>query len=130
MYFKNGKLILSKSGGGRKLAFAVTGGALITASVGSMIAYLSRRKEDQDVGVGMLLGAVAGLTAGILLAYEPERRARRNVVVDQMFDEDDAEVANRRIDQVLNKPAESGAKSASHRKTIEVDEEATLEDFI
>ena len=77
-----------------KLVFAATGGALITASVGSMVAYLSRKKEDQDVGVGMLLGAVAGLTAGILLAYEPERRARRRVVVDQMFDEDDAQVAD------------------------------------
>ena len=113
-----------------KLTFAVTGSALITASVGSMIAYLSRKKEDQDVGVGMFLGAVAGLTAGILLAYEPERRARRRVVVDQMFDEDDAEVANRRISEVLNKPEESGAKPKSHRRAIEVDEEASLEDFI
>ena len=130
MYWKNGKSIFAKSGATRKLVFAVTGGALITASIGSMIAYLSRKKEDQDVGVGMLLGAVAGLTAGILLAYEPERQARRRVVVDQMFDEDDAEVANRRIDQVLNKPDESGAKPASHRKAIEVDEEASPEDFI
>lgn len=113
-----------------KLLFAATGGALITASVGSMVAYLSRKKEDQDVGVGMLLGAVAGLTAGILLAYEPERRARRRVVVDQMFDEDDAEVADRRISEVLNKPEESGAKPTSHRREIEVDQDASLEDFI
>lgn len=119
-----------KSLKGGKLAYAVTGGALITVSIGSMIAYLSRKKEEQDVGVGMLLGAVAGLTAGILLAYEPERRARRKVVVDQMFDEDDAEVANRRIEQVLNKPDEEGVKPASHRRAIEVDEEASLEDFI
>ena len=113
-----------------KLVFAATGGALITASVGSMVAYLSRKKEDQDVGVGMFLGAVAGLTAGILLAYEPERRARRRVVVDQMFDEDDAEVADRRISEVLNKPEESGAKPTSHRREIEVDQDASLEDFI
>lgn len=115
---------------GSKLVFAVAGGAMITASVGAMVAYLSRRKEDQQVGVGMLLGAVAGLTAGILLAYEPERRARRRVVVDQMFDEDDAEVANRRIEQVLNKTDERGAQPASHRREIEVDEEASAEDFI
>ena len=113
-----------------KLVFAATGGALITASIGSMVAYLSRKKEDQDVGVGMLLCAVAGLTAGILLAYEPERRARRRVVVDQMFDEDDAQVADRRISEVLNKPEESGAKPTSHRREIEVDQEASLEDFI
>ena len=113
-----------------KLVFAATGGALITASVGSMVAYLSRKKEDQDVGVGMFLGAVAGLTAGILLAYEPERRARRRVVVDQMFDEDDAEVADRRISEVLNKPEENGAKPTSHRREIEVDQDASLEDFI
>ena len=113
-----------------RLVFAVTGGALITTSVGSMVAYLSRKNGDQDVGVGMFLGAVAGLTAGILLAYEPERRARRRVVVDQMFDEDDAEVANRRINEVLNKPEESGAKPTSHRREIEVDQEASLEDFI
>ena len=113
-----------------KLVFAVTGGAMITASVGSMVAYLSRKKEDQQVGVGMLLGAVAGLTAGILLAYEPERRARRRVVVDQMFDEDDAEVANRRINEVLNKADERGAKPATRRRAIEVDEEASVEDFI
>ena len=115
---------------GSKLVFAVAGGAMITASMGAMVAYLSRRKEDQQVGVGMLLGAVAGLTAGILLAYEPERRARRRVVVDQMFDEDDAEVANRRIEQVLNKTDERGVQPASHRREIEVDEEASAEDFI
>ena len=113
-----------------KLLFAIAGGALITASVVPMVAYLSRKKEDQHAGVGMLLGAVAGLTAGILLAYEPERRARRRVVVDQMFDEDDAEMANRRIHDVLNKPEERREKPASHRREIEVDEEASLEDFI
>ncbi len=126
----NGKIVNLKKINNSKLVFAVTGGAMITASVGAMIAYLSRRKEDQKVGVGMFLGAVAGLTAGILLAYEPERRARRRVVVDQMFDEDDAEVANRRINEVLNKTDERGAKPASHRREIEVDEEASLEDFI
>ena len=126
----NGKIVNLKKIKNSKLVFAVTGGAMITASVGAMVAYLSRRKEDQQVGVGMLLGAVAGLTAGILLAYEPERRARRRVVVDQMFDEDDAEVANRRINEVLNKTDERGAKPASHRREIEVDEEASLEDFI
>lgn len=126
----NGKIVNLKKINNSKLVFAVTGGAMITASVGAMIAYLSRRKEDQQVGVGMFLGAVAGLTAGILLAYEPERRARRRVVVDQMFDEDDAEVANRRINEVLNKTDERGAKPASHRREIEVDEEASLEDFI
>ena len=126
----NGKIVNLKKIKNSKLVFAVTGGAMITASVGAMIAYLSRRKEDQKVGVGMFLGAVAGLTAGILLAYEPERRARRRVVVDQMFDEDDAEVANRRINEVLNKTDERGAKPASHRREIEVDEEASLEDFI
>ena len=36
---------------GSKLVFAVAGGAMITASVGAMVAYLSRRKEDQQVGV-------------------------------------------------------------------------------
>ena len=126
----NGKIVNLKKIKNSKLVFAVTGGAMITASVGAMIAYLSRRKEDQKVGVGRFLGAVAGLTAGILLAYEPERRARRRVVVDQMFDEDDAEVANRRINEVLNKTDERGAKPASHRREIEVDEEASLEDFI
>ncbi len=126
MKFKNGKLILEKTGG----THVIIGGALIATSLGSMIAYLSRKQEDQHVGVGMFLGAVAGLTAGILLAYEPERRARRRVVVDQMFDEDDAEMANRRIHDVLNKPEERREKPASHRREIEVDEEASLEDFI
>ncbi len=124
------KLILSKPADMKKLAFAVAGGAIIATSLGSMIAYLSKKKEDQDVGVGMFLGAIGGLAAGILLAYEPERRARRRVVVDQMFDDDDVEIANRKIDQVLNKPDENGAKPTSHRKEIEVDEEASLEDFI
>ncbi len=113
-----------------KLLFAIAGGALITASVVPMVAYLSRKKEDQHAGVGMLLGAVAGLTAGILLAYEPERRARRRVVVDQMFDDDDAAVANSRINGVLNRNEERAAKPESHRREIDVDEEATIEDFI
>ena len=123
---KIGKSMIPKEGG----KFVIVGGALIATSLGSMIAYLSKKKEDQHVGVGMFLGAVAGLTAGILLAYEPERRARRQMVVDQMFDEDDAEIADDHIRQVLNRTVERGAKPASNRRKIEVDEEASLEDFI
>ena len=113
-----------------KLMFAIAGGALMTASVIPMVAYLSRKKEDQQTGVGMLLGAVAGLTAGIVLAYEPERRARRRVVVDQMFDDDDAAVANRRINGVLNRSEERAAKPESLRREIDVDEDATVDDFM
>ena len=113
-----------------KLLFAIAGGALITASFVPMVAYLSRRKEDQHTGVGMLLGAVAGLTAGILLAYEPERRARRRVVVDQMFDDDDVTLADSRINNVLNRSEERASKPESLRREIDVDEEASVEDFI
>ena len=113
-----------------RLAFAIAGGVLITASVVPMVAYLSRKKEDQTTGVGMLLGAVAGLTAGILLAYEPERRARRRVVVDQMFDDDDAALADSRIHSVLNRSEERTAKPESLRREIEVDEDASVDEFI
>ena len=113
-----------------KLAFAIAGGALITASIIPMVAYLSRKKEDQHASVGMLLGAVAGLTAGILLAYEPKRRARHRVVVDQMFDDDDAETANSKIDGVLNRSEERVAKPESFRREIDVDEDASIGDFI
>ena len=113
-----------------RLVFAIAGGALITASVVPMVAYLSRRKEDQHASVGMFLGAVAGLTAGTLLAYEPSRRARRRVVVDQMFNDDDAEVAGRRIDSVLNRNEERAATPESFRREIDVDEDASIEDFI
>ena len=114
-----------------KLFFAITGGALITASVIPMVAYLSsRKKEEQHAGVGMLLGAIAGMTAGILLAYEPRRRARRRVVVDQMFNDDDAEAANRKIDGVLNRNEERAANPESFRREIDVDEDASIEDFI
>lgn len=112
-----------------KMLYILSGGVMIAASVGAMVAYLSRRKEEQKVGVGMMLGGIAGLTVGAILAYEPARRARNGAVVEQMFDETDAADADRRVREVLNKADESAPVSETPRRTVEVDEEATEADF-
>lgn len=112
-----------------KMLYIIAGGTMIAASVGAMIAYLARRKEEREVGIGMLLGGIAGLTVGAFLAYEPARRARSGAVVEQMFDDTDAADADRRVREVLNKTDETASSAASPRRAIEVDDEATEADF-
>ncbi len=77
-----------------------------------------------------LLGAAAGLALAVLGDVNlPERKLIGDLDLENMLDEEDFALMDENIADVLGASAEQVAKPEK-RRTIELDEEASIEDFI
>lgn len=110
--------------------FYTLSGAFVTMSSTFAVAhYLTRRECKRSAPTVELLLGLAGLGVGAFLLCEPDRKARKRVVVEELFDDKEADLTDRHIREVLGKSAERPAEPAPRRRTIEVDEETSIEDF-
>ena len=105
-------------------------------AVGSMVAiadFIDRKaRASRTAHTAELVLGVTGLLIGAGLTLGANRPPRHKIIVEDMFDEDELELANEQIRETLNTGADRGifTTEASNTKPIEVDEEATIEDFI
>ena len=111
--------------------FYTLSGAFVTASSAFTVAhYITRRECKRSASAMELALGLAGLAVGTFLLCEPDRKARKRVVVEELFDDKEADLTDRRIREVLGKSAERPAEPAPRRRPVEVDEETSIEDFI
>ena len=115
----------------QKLILTLAGAAVIASSVITVIDYIERKKKDKLSHVGELLAGLAGVAIGAALASEPKRQeTRKRLIVDDMFNEDDVALANEQIRETLGNGADRGEPTAAPQRTVEVDEDTSIEDFI
>ena len=112
-----------------KKTYFLTGAAVAAMSAALIVDYAVRKKKEKTVYAGLLLAGMVGLVGSAVLAYQPEKQARKQLTVNDMLDEDEVSLVHANISEVLNDTAERGAQSSKLRD-IEVDETATVEDFI
>ena len=111
--------------------FYTLSGAFVTASSAFAVAhYITRRECKRSASAAELALGLAGLAVGTFLLCEPDRKARKRVVVEELFDDKEADLTDRHIREVLGKSAERPAEPAPRRRPVEVDEETSIEDFI
>ncbi len=115
----------------KQLVYSITGAAVAATSVALLLGSTAQKKKDNTAaGVGMLVAGLAGLVLGAAIAYEPTRQAgKRLVSKENMLNESDVDLVTENISEVLGTGADRG-KKAEHLRRIEVDEEATIEDFM
>ena len=113
-----------------KTIFTLAGAAVMIGSVITIVDYAERRRKAKVSHAAELIAGIAGVAIGVALAAEPDRRTRRRVVVDDMFTDEDAELANEQIRETLNNGVDRGSQPTDHLRTIEVDSETSIEDFI
>ena len=110
--------------------FYTLSGAFVTAASSFAIAhYLTRRECKRSARTAELLFGLMGLGVGAFLLCEPDRKARKRVVVEELFDDRDADLSDHQIREVLGNSVERPAEPAHRRRPVEVDEETTVEDF-
>ena len=114
----------------KRIVYAATG---IAVAVGSAIAvadYFDRIRRNRSRTVAELIAGVAGLAAGISIATEPKRETKRAVEIGELFNEEELHQIYQHIQEVLDVHTDAEAKITLPRRTIEVDDDATIEDFI
>lgn len=106
-------------------------GAVIT--VGSVIAiadFIDRKARSRGAHSAELVLGIAGVLVGTGLTLGVNRPPRHKIIVEDMFDDDELELANEQIRETLNAGSDRGIFTTDCENTIEVDEETTVEDFI
>lgn len=103
----------------------------MVSSVITIADYAVKRSKAKTSHAAELIAGIAGVAIGVALAAEPKRREQsRRLVVDDMFNDEDAALAHEQIRETLNQEADRGAAPTDHLRTIEVDNETSIEDFI
>ena len=113
-----------------RLLYTVTGAAVALASVALVAGYTVRKAKQKSGAAGFLLAGLAGLAVGAALAYKPELDAKRGLTVDELFNDGDMELMQQNITEVLGVSAEQTEEQRAPRREIQLDEEATIEDFL
>lgn len=114
-----------------KTIFTLAGAAVMVSSVITIADYVVRRSKAKSSHAGELIAGIAGIAIGVALAAEPKRRERSSkLVVDDMFNDEDAALAHEQIRETLNQETDRGSLPTDHLRTIEVDSETSIEDFI
>ena len=115
----------------QKLVLTVAGAAVIASSVITIVDYVERKRRDKASHVTELLIGMAGVAIGAALASEPRRQDdRQKLIVENMFDEEDIALANAQIRETLNNGVDRGEPTVAPKRTVEVDEDTSIEDFI
>ena len=115
----------------QKLVLTVAGAAVIASSVITIVDYVERKRRDKASHVTELLIGMAGVAIGAALASEPRRQDdRKKLIVENMFDDEDIALANAQIRETLNNGVDRGEPVAAPKRTVEVDEDTSIEDFI
>lgn len=116
----------------KKDIYSIAGAALAITSTALMIDYSVRKRKDQTPPVGILFASIAGLVAGAAIAYQPQRDQAKLLKVDEIFDdESEVDTLEENINEVLNiSEVDAEVVEAPIRKSIEVDNDTTIEDFI
>lgn len=117
----------------KKVLLSMAGSAAAIASTVAIVDYINRRiicnKTHQQPYVSQLTLGVVGLVAGTALTVWSQMKAEeKEVIVDVLTDEDIA-MMDDNISEVLGASAEPSEKPEKLRQ-IEVDEDATIEDFM
>ena len=113
-----------------KLLLTVAGAATLLISTAVLIDYAARKASHKKACSGELLVGIAGAAAGAAVALYAQKTAeKKDLLIEDMLDEEDLALMNENISEVLGAGAEHTQKPEKLR-TIEIDEETSIEDFI
>ena len=106
-----------------------TGATIALASTAAIVSYAVKKAKQEKACVGLLLAGLAGMVGSVLVTAKPARDAVKGLTVENLLDENDTDLMQMNISEILGNAADRG-KTPEKLRHIELDEEATIEDFI
>ena len=114
-----------------KMLWTLAGVAVVAGSVVAVADYVKRKKEEKAAHIAELIFGIAGVAAGTLIATEPRRQANRTALeLEDIFDDEDIELARRQIRETLNGEVEEIPAELPLVTEEAVEEEAVAADFM
>ena len=101
----------------------------VTASIASIVTYSVKKATRGKASTLYLLAGAVGFAASAALATKPDRDAVKRLGEALMLDDADADLMQLNISEILGTSADHTETPAKLRQ-IEIDEDATIEDFI
>ncbi len=117
----------------QKMLMTLAGVAVVAGSVVAVADYVKRKKEEKTAHIAELIFGIAGVAAGTLIATEPKRQANRSALeLEDIFSDEDVELARRQIRETLNGEVEEDDAPAELPLVTEDADEAEVipADFI
>ena len=112
-----------------KKAYYLASAAIVAASVASIVTYAVQKATKKNAFPGLLVLGAAGLVAGTAIAAKPGKDAIKRLSDEPLLDEEDTDLMQINISEILGSSAERG-EAPKKLRVIEVDEDATIDDFI
>ena len=118
----------------KKFILSMAGAATFLASAAILIDFGHRQSKNAfahplELTAG-ILGSIAGFGLAVLAEVDlPKKKLIGDLDLEDMLDEEDIALMNENISDVLGASAEQTVKPEALRK-IELDEDASIEDFI
>ena len=103
--------------------------ALTSLSTAALTLFAVKKTKIGKAYASLFLAGMTGLVVGAVLATQPARIANKSLTVDDLLDDADTDLMQVNISEILGNAADRGTAPQKLRH-IEVDEEATIEDFI
>lgn len=110
--------------------FTMVGAAVLFSSLVTVVDYSVRKKRSKASHTAELIAGVAGLVLGAVLVAEPTQQARRALAKTDLIDDESAAETEQQIKEELNQSVDRGTQPSAPVRTIEVDDETSIEDFI
>lgn len=114
-----------------KFILSLAGAATVLASAIALIDYGHRKSKCKPApGAELALGLI-GVAAGAAVALLAEKKeVEKSLLADEMLDIEELALMHGNIAEVLGYSADHHHEPAAKLRTIEVDEETSIEDFI
>lgn len=110
--------------------FTMIGAVVLFSSLVTVVDYSVRKKRSKTSHAAELIAGTAGLILGAVLVAEPTQQARRALAKTDLIDDESAAETEQQIREDMNLSVDRGSHSTAPVRTIEVDDETSIEDFI
>ena len=110
--------------------FTLVGAAVLFSSLVTVVDYSVRKKRAKTSYAAELIAGAAGLILGAVLVAEPTQQARRALAKTDLIDDESAAETEQQIKEDMNLSDDRGTHPSTPVRTIEVDDETSIEDFI
>ena len=112
----------------KNVNYYLAGAALAIVSTTFVVSFAVKKAQKGKAYAGLLLAGLAGYIISAAVTTEPVREVAKKLEVEDLLDDADTDLMEANISEILGNSADRGAAPRKLRQ-IEVDEEASIEDF-
>ena len=85
----------------KQTLYRVAGAAVGTLSAILITDFICRKKQEKATSTGLFVAGLTGVAIGAALMYEPVRKVKKELTVNNLLDDHDVQLINQNVSEVL-----------------------------